>query len=109
VVIVTPDFDRTAAALEAAGLGLRRTSQAGDRRQGFRRLGPTIMEIVQAPEADTPHFWGLTLTVADLDAARDHMGGHLSDTRTAVQHGRRIATLGRGAGLSTRVALMDPE
>ncbi len=109
VVIVTPDFERTSATLDAAGLTLRRVRQAGDRRQGFRRLGPTIMEIVEAPEADAPVFWGLTVTVADLAAARGHMGGHLSPVRAAVQPGRHIATLGPGAGLSTRVALMDPE
>jgi hypothetical protein len=109
VVIVTPDFDRTASALGAAGLTLKRIRQAGDRRQGFRRLGPTIMEVVEAPEADAPAFWGLTATVADLAAVRGFMGGHLSETRPAVQPGRHIATLGRGSGLSTRVALMDPE
>lgn len=108
VVIVTPDFDRTAACLDAAGLGLRRIRQAGDRRLGFRRLGPAIMEIVEAPEAEAPGFWGLTVTVADLEVARAHMSGHLGDTRAAVQTGRHIATVGPGAGLSTRVALMDP-
>jgi catechol 2,3-dioxygenase-like lactoylglutathione lyase family enzyme len=109
VVVATPDFDRTAAALDAAGLTLKRVRQAGERRQGFRRLGPAIMEIVEAPEARATHFWGLTIVVADLAVARAHMNGHLSDDRPAVQPGRRIATLGRGAGLSTRVALMDPE
>jgi catechol 2,3-dioxygenase-like lactoylglutathione lyase family enzyme len=108
VVIVTPDFDRTSGALDAAGLTLKRIRQAGDRRQGFRRIGPTIMEIVEAPEADAPGFWGLTVTVADLEAARDHMGGHLGEARPAVQPGRHIATVGRAAGLSTRMALMDP-
>jgi hypothetical protein len=109
VVIVTPDFDRTGAALDAAGLGLRRTRQAGDRRQGFRRLGPTIMEIVEAPEAQAPGFWGLTVTVADLEVARAHMAGHLGPTRAAVQPGRHIATLSRDAGLAPGVAFMDPE
>src|SRR5262249_2832827 len=40
VVITTPDFDRTAAALESAQLPLRRIRDAGGFRQGFRRLGP---------------------------------------------------------------------
>jgi hypothetical protein len=109
IVIVTPDFDRTSGALDAAGLTLKRVRQAGDRRQGFRRLGPAIMEIVEAPEADAPGFWGLTVTVTDLAAPRAYMGVHLGGVRPAVQPGRHIATLGRGAGLSTRVALMDPE
>lgn len=109
VVIVTPAFDRSAAALEDAGLSLRRIREVGDRRQGFRRLGPVIMELVEAPEADRPCFWGLTVTVADLDVAAAHMAGHLSQPRAAVQPGRRIATVGREAGLSTRLAVMDPE
>jgi hypothetical protein len=109
VVIATPAFDRTAAALDAAGLGLRRVRQAGDRRQGFRRLGPAIMEIVEAPEAEAAHFWGLTIIVADLELAAAHAHGHLSPTRPAAQPGRQIATVGREAGLSTRLALMDPE
>jgi hypothetical protein len=109
VVIVTPDFERTSATLDAAGLTLRRIRQAGNRRQGFRRLGPTIMEIVEAPEADGTAFWGLTITVADLEVAGAHAGGHLSPARPAIQSARQIATLSRGAGLSTRLAFMDPE
>ncbi|MEO6857782.1 MAG: glyoxalase [Solirubrobacteraceae bacterium] len=109
VVIVTPHFDHTSATLDAAGLTLRRARQAGERRQGFRRLGPTIMEIVEAPEAEEAAFWGLTITVADLELVAAHAGGHLSPVRPAVQPGRQIATLGRDAGLSTRLAFMDAE
>jgi hypothetical protein len=105
VVIVTPDFDRSAAVLAGRGLELRRTRQAGDRRQGFRRLGPTIMELVEAPEAPATRFWGLTIVVADLGA----LGPHVGEARAAVQAGRRIATVGASAGLSTRLAFMDPE
>jgi hypothetical protein len=109
VVIVTPDFARTSAALDAAGLALKRVRHAGDRRQGFRRLGPAIMEIVEAPDADRVAFWGLTIVVADLARAASHSDGHLSPVRPAVQPGRQIATLAREAGLSTRLAFMDPE
>ncbi len=105
VVIVSPEFDRTAAALAERDLELRRIRQAGDRRQGFRRLGPTIMELVEASEAPAPHFWGLTIVVADLGA----LGPHVGEARAAVQAGRRIATVGASAGLSTRLAFMDPE
>jgi hypothetical protein len=108
VVIVTPDFDGSAAVLAAHGLELRRTRQAGDRRQGFRRLGPAIMELVEAPEAPAVAFWGLTIVVCDLVAlARTHT--EVSDPRPAVQPGRQIATVDRSAGLSTRLAFMDPE
>lgn len=105
VVIVTPDFDRSAAALAERDLELRRTRQAGDRRQGFRRLGPTIMELVEAPKAPAARFWGLTIVVADLGA----LGPHVGRARAAVQAGRQIATVGASAGLSTRLAFMDPE
>ena len=108
VVIATPDFDRTAAALAERGLELRRTRLAGDRRQGFRRLGPTIMELVEAPEAAAPGFWGLTIVVSDLEElAREH--AQIGEVRPAVQPGRQIATVDAGAGLSTRLAFMDPE
>jgi hypothetical protein len=103
VVIVTPDFDRSAAALAQRGLELRRIRHAEDRRQGFRRLA--IMELVEAPEAPAPRFWGLTIVVADLGA----LGPHVGEARAAVQAGRRIATVGAAAGLSTRLAFMDPE
>lgn len=111
VVLVTPDFDRTAAALEAAGLGLSRTREAGEVRQGFRRLGPVIMELVAAPQVPSgpARFWGLTFTVRDLDALAGRLGSHLGEIRPAVQPGRRIATLDRSAGLSPQVAFMTAE
>ena len=109
VVVVTPAFDRLSAVLDARGLTLRRVRQAGERRQGFRRLGPTIMEIVEAPEADATAFWGLTFTVADLGALAARLGPLLGEARDAVQPGRRIATVRREAGLSTAVAFMDLE
>jgi hypothetical protein len=110
VVITTPDFDATTQALERGGLPFRRVRQAGpDRRQGFRRLGPAIMEVVEAPGTPAPAFWGLTVIVADLEQLREHAGAQLSEGRPAVQTGREIATLSSDAGLSTRVAFMTPE
>jgi hypothetical protein len=108
VVITCPDFDGFVATLDARGMGLRRTAERGGRRQGFRRLGGPIMEIVEAPEAPAPAFWGLTFTVRDLDALVAR-GRFVGEPRDAVQPGRRIATVSREAGLSTRVAFMDPE
>jgi uncharacterized RDD family membrane protein YckC len=63
------------------------------------------MELVEAPETPAPRFWGLTIVVADLGA----LGPHVGEARAAVQAGRRIATVGASAGLSTRLAFMDPE
>ena len=114
VVIITPAFDRTAAALDAAGLALRRTRQDLGRRQGFRRIGPAIMEIVEAKQAPPgpARFWGLTVIVSDLErlrALRARLAPHVSEIRPAVQPGRHIATLSPGAGLSLPVAFMDPD
>jgi hypothetical protein len=110
LVITSPDFDVTARALEAAGLPFRRVRRATpERRQGFRRLGPAIMEVVEAPGTPAPAFWGLTVIVSDFERLREHAGAHLGEARPAVQPGRQIATLSRAAGLSTRVAFMTPE
>jgi hypothetical protein len=110
-VIVTPDFDRTTAALEAAGMPLKRVHDAGTFRQGFRRLGPAILELVEATNmpAGPARFWGVTLIANDLDALAARLGEHLKPIKPAVQPGRRIATLDRAAGLRTHVAFMTPE
>jgi hypothetical protein len=111
VVVTTPDFDRTAAALEEAGMPLRRVREVGEIRQGFRRLGPAILEIVEAPKlpAGPARFWGLVVVVADLVGMRARLAPHVGEIRDAVQPGRQIATLSDGAGLSPRIAFMDPE
>lgn len=120
VVAISPALDRTVPALQAAGLDLRRVREeptpAGAPRQAFFRLGGAILEVVQAPDdalarsggPDGPaFFWGLALTVADLDATVAAIGaGRCSGPRPAVQPGRRIATLRRSAGLALPVALM---
>jgi hypothetical protein len=111
VVILTPDFDRTSGALDRAGIPLRRTRDAGNMRQGFRRLGPAILELVHSPDLDGPdaRFWGLVVVVISIDELAERLGDHLSEIRPAVQPGRRIATLRDSAGLSTAVAFMSPE
>jgi len=122
VVAITPDLDRTTAALEAAGLDLRRLREeptpAGAPRQAFFRLGAAILEVVQEPEEaieraggdrDRPaFFWGLALVAPDLDATVAGLGDRVGEIRDAVQPGRRIATLRRSAGLSVPVALITP-
>jgi hypothetical protein len=112
VVAITPRFDRTAAELAEAGLELRRIRQAPDGfRQGFRRLGPVILEVVEAlGEPDGPaRFWGLVVNVADLDGLAARLGNHLGQVKPAVQPGRRIATLRESAGLGQAVAFMSLE
>jgi hypothetical protein len=110
VVVVSPDFDRTAAALDDAGISLRRVRDAGGFRQGFRRIGPAILELVEAQGAPAgpARFWGLVVTVDDLDALAGRLGDRLGSIHAAVQSGRRIATLHKTAGVSPKVAFMTP-
>jgi hypothetical protein len=111
-VIVTPDFDRTALVLDQRGLPLRRIRAAGGFRQGFRRLGPAVLELVEAQQMPPgpARFWGLTFIASDLDALAERLGPELlRPIKEAVQPGRRIATLDRAAGLKTNVAFMTPE
>lgn len=116
VVLLSPDLPRTTAALEALGLaprGERDTDSYGaPMRQIFFRLGEVILELVGSPEpgAGDPGFFGLAITVADLDAAGRLLGEHLGAAKDAVQDGRRIATLRhRDLGMSVATALMSPE
>ena len=111
VVIMTPDFARTADALDRAGLPLKRTREVGAMRQGFRRVGPAILELVQPQEPDGPdtRFWGLVVVVISLEALAERLGDRLGEIRPAVQPGRWIATLRESAGLSPAGAFMSPE
>lgn len=120
VVAISSDLNRTVAALEGAGLDLRRIREeptpAGAPRQAFFRLGSTILEVVQEPPEATERaggdrpafFWGLAFVAPDLEKTVAFLGDRAGEIRPAVQPGRRIATLRRGAGLSLPVALMTP-
>jgi hypothetical protein len=112
VVVVSPDFDRTASALESNGMPLRRIRDAGGFRQGFRRLGPAILELVETRDSDAEQparFWGLVVTIEDLEGLKTRLGDLLGEIHPAVQPGRQIATLRRAAGLREAVAFMTPE
>lgn len=110
VVVVVPDFDAVAGALEGIGLPFRRVRQASETvRQGFRRLGTVILEVVEARGAPRAALWGLVAIVGDLEALVTLAAPHVKPPRPAVQPGRRIAPVSRSAGLSTQLAFMDPE
>jgi hypothetical protein len=111
MVVTTPEFERTAAALSAAGMALRRVRDAGRFRQGFRRLGPAILELVEVPAAPPgpARFWGLVVIVENLAALAERLGSQLGEVRPAVQPGRHIAPLAQSARLGPKVAFMDPE
>jgi hypothetical protein len=112
VVVATPDAERTFAALRDAGVELRGTTVAGTARRGFGLLREALVEVVGPAEPDgsgPAAFWGITVVTEDLDAASGLLGARLGAPRDAVQPGRRIATVSRGAaGIRTPVAFMTP-
>jgi hypothetical protein len=105
VVVLTGDRDRTAGALAAAGGDVRRRGGPPElpAPMAFVRFGELILAVAQTGGA--ARFWGLTVTVRDLDALS---GPLLGTARPAVQPGRRIATVAREAGLSVALAFMTP-
>lgn len=113
VVILTPDLQRTINTFELAGMPCRRLRPTGrGNSQAFFRLGEVILEVVGPDVAkdDGPsRFFGLALTVADLDATAAYLGDRLHAAKEAVQPGRRIATLDKAAGSSVAIAFMSPE
>lgn len=118
VVAFSPDLDRTVAALQGAGLDLRRIREeptpAGAPRQAFFRLGEVILECIQMPDSPEldrsrkARLWGLALRTRDIDATASALGDRLGSPRAAVQKGRMIATLRREAGSSVPLAFMTP-
>jgi hypothetical protein len=118
VVAFSPELDRTVAALDDAGLDLRRIrdepTPAGAPRQAFFRLGEVILEVIQMPDSAgldrtrNAHLWGLAVRTADMDATVAALGERLGEPRDAVQPGRRIATLRRDAGSGVALAFMTP-
>jgi hypothetical protein len=120
VVVISPDLDRTVAALERAGLDLRRVREGdtpgGSLRQAFFRVGEPILEVVEAPPgtriASDPggpaRLWGVSFLVEELEHTAAALGDLLGEPRDAVQPGRRIATLRKEAGLGPAIAFMTP-
>lgn len=116
VVLLSPNLPRTIEALGSIGLHPLRERESdtygAPMRQIFFRLGEVILELIGGaePGEGDPGFFGLAMTVRDLDAAGELLGEHLGDAKDAVQEGRRIATLRhRDLGISVATAFMSPE
>jgi len=110
LVFMTPDLPRTAAALVALGLDVRRERDAGAFQQVFFRLGEVILELVGPQEAGPgpASLWGLTFAVDDLEATAEFLGDRVGRVKDAVQPGRRITTLrGKEIGISPAIAFMS--
>ncbi len=112
LVVWTPDSDRTTAALEGVGMEVKRVREDARPgvRQTFFRAGEVIVELVAplAPETGPARFFGVAVSVADLDACAALLGDSLGQVKEAVQPGRRIATLRhRDIGLPVALAYMS--
>ena len=115
VVLMSPDLSRTVEALGTIGVAPRRTRDAelGGRpiRQIFFRMGEVIVEVVGSPDAtgEGPStLWGITYTVADIDATASFFGDRTAPVKDAVQPGRRITTLRHhDLGMSVRSAMIS--
>lgn len=117
VVVMTPNLDRTVAALLSLGIEPRRRRDISlggkPTQQVFCWAGDVILELVGPiePAGDNPaHIWGLALVSGDLDGTVAWFGpDRCSAVSEAVQTGRRIATVDRRAiGSSTRLVVMSP-
>lgn len=110
LVLITPDLDRTVSALTARGFEARRTRDAGERAQVFFRMGEVILELVgpKEPTGDGPaRFFGIAVTVADLDSTAALLDERLGPVKEAVQPGRRIATLRTAEGMGAAIAFLS--
>jgi hypothetical protein len=111
LVVMTSSLERTCGAIESStGEPLKRVREAGEVRQGFHRLGPVIVEVVESAKVTSEHasFWGLVLIVDDIHEAAGGLGPDvISYPKTAVQPGRLIASFRQDAGLGLPVALMS--
>jgi len=114
VVVMTPDSDRTTEEFEAHGLQARRVRHfelsSGNRRQTFFWMGDVICEVVGPDPADgkaPAQWWGLALTVRDLEATAASLGDLVSPIKPAVQPGRFVTTLRRDAGLGVPILFIS--
>lgn len=124
LVVVTPDLDRSIAALATVGLACRRirdttSPQGSPMRQAFFKLGPVVVEVVDGGLGTDDHdrrdaasssatWFGLSFDVDDLDGTEALLGDGLGRVKPAVQMGRRIATLRhRAFEIGTAIAFMD--
>jgi hypothetical protein len=111
VVVFTPDLERTATALRAAGFDFRRLREeptpSGGGHQAFFRMAEVILEVVHGGREGPARLWGISFRVENLDATAAHLGELVGKPRDAVQPGRRIASARREANLGVAVAFMS--
>lgn len=114
VVVTTPNPNRTQEAFESQGLEARRVrrieTSKGMRRQTFFWMGDVICEVGGPDDGDSDDpatWWGLALTVSNVDATAAFYGNDASEVKDAVQPGRRVCTL-RSARSTTPILFISP-
>jgi len=111
LVVFSEDPSRTVERYAALGLEPRRVREVGNgRSQTFFRSGEVIIEVVGPIDGEQgERLWGISPTVADLDACATLLGDGLGRIKDATQPGRQIATLRHESfGLTIPVAFMSP-
>jgi hypothetical protein len=105
-----PDLARTIAAIEAGlGLPLLRTRDAGSAgvdAPGVLPHGRVVLEVVGGSEPDRSggpaRFYGIAITVEDLDVAVERAGDRIRQAKAAVQRGARSPPSARTPGWACR-------
>jgi len=116
VVMMSPNMDRTRAALAGTGFEARRTREYEMKgtamEQTFFWMGDVILELVgpAEPAGDGPaSLWGLAFVSDDLEETVRWLGERCSESRVAVQKGRRIASLRhKDLDITVPIAFMTP-
>lgn len=112
IVVLTPSLERTTEAFAEIGVECRRVREAGRGvRQGFFLAGDVLVEVVEGTgldEDEPARFWGITVVVADIDAAAALLGDRVGRVKDAVQPGRRIVTVRPEASGGVPLALITP-
>ena len=111
----SPDLERTVAALEAAGMDLRRRREgptgAGSARQAFFRVGEAILEVVEHPpqareagDAEAPaRLWGLALLTRHRGHGRRRRPDRCAQGRDPARPADRHLHARRGPGRAVAV------
>jgi len=116
LVMMSPDMDRSRAALAGTGFEARRTREYEMKgtamEQTFFWMGDVILELVgpaQASGEGPASLWGLAFVAEDLDTTVEYLGDRCSESRVAVQKGRRIASLRhKDLNITVPIAFMTP-
>jgi len=116
VVMMSPDMNRSRAALAGTGFEARRTREYEMKgtamEQTFFWMGDVILELVgpAQPGGEGPaSLWGLAFVADDLEATVANLGDTCSESRVAIQKGRRIASLRhKDLNITVPIAFMSP-